>query len=205
MKEKTIDLVIRTNPNGDYPPFMEFTTPLNKNEDYHEYLVKFPLDPREYDRYHVDEGDLSFSALFESDNLGEYGLDAISDFLAYMISISVYFRKNHSPLWPVIKPFLENIRTTYKDNIEEMEDVSIIHSSLEPYELWVYLDYLLDEDEEEAYLKTLPDSLSSSSLYKPRPATQKDYEREIFLRSQLDSLELLKRGLNLQTLPYYLL
>lgn len=193
MKEKTIDLVIRTSPKGDYPPFTEFTIPLNKNEDYHEYLVKFPLDPKEYDKYHIDEGDLTFSALFESDNLSEYGLNAISDFLAYMISISVYFRKNHSPLWPVIKPFIENISTTYKDNIDEMEDVSIIHSSLEPYELWVYLDYLLDD--EETYLKILPDDLSSSPLYKPRPATREDYEREMFLRSQLDNLPKLKEEL----------
>ena len=192
MKEKTIDLVIRTSPKGDYPPFMEFTIPLNKNEDYREYLVKFPLDPKEYDKYHIDEGDLTFSALFESDNLSEYGLDAISDFLAYMISISVYFRKNHSPLWPIIKPFIENIRTTYEDNI--VEEVAIIHSSLDTYELWVYLDYLLDE-EEETYLKILPDELSSSPLYKPRPATQKDYEREMFLRSQLDNLPKLKEEL----------
>lgn len=196
MKEKTIDLVIRTSPKCDYPPFIEFTTPLNRNEDYLEYLVKFPLNPKKYHRYHINE---AFYALFESDNLSEYGLDAISDFLAYVISISVYFRKNHSPLWPVIKPFIENISTTYKDNIDKMEDVSIIHSSLEPYELWVYLDYLLDEDEE-TYLKILPDELSSSPLYKPRPATQEDYERECFLRSQMDALLKLKEGLNLQTL-----
>ena len=193
MKEKTIDLVIRTSPKGDdYPPFIEFTIPLNKNEYYREYLVKFPLDPKEYDKYHIDEGDLCLTALFESDNLGEYGLDAIVDFLAYMISISVYFRKNHSSLWPVIKPFIENIRTTYEDNI--VEEVAIIHSSLDTYELWVYLDYLLDE-EEETYLKILPDELSSSPLYKPRPATQKDYEREMFLRSQLDNLPKLKEEL----------
>lgn len=191
MKEKTIDLVIRTSPNGDYPPFTEFTIPLNKNEDYREYLVKFPLDPKEYDKYHIDEGDLTFSALFESDNLSEYGLDAISDFLAYMISISVYFRKNHSPLWPIIKPFIENIKSTYEDNIEE---VAIIHSSLNTYELYVYLDYLLDEDEE-TYLKIWLDDLYSSPLYKPRPATLEDYEREMFLRSQLDNLPKLKEEL----------
>lgn len=193
MKEKTIDLVIRTSPKGDYPPFIGFTIPLNKNEYYREYLVKFPLDPKEYDKYHIDEGDLCLTALFESDNLGEYGLDAIVDFLAYMISISVYFRKNHSPLWPIIKPFIENIRTTYEDNI--VEEVAIIHSSLDTYELWVYLDYLLDDEDEETYLKILPDELSLSPLYKPRPATQKDYEREMFLRSQLDNLPKLKEEL----------
>lgn len=192
MEEKTIDLMIKVSPKGDYPPFTEFTIPLNKNEEYREYLVKFPLDPKECDIYHIDEGDLTFSALFEPDNISEYGLDAISDFLAYIISISVYFRKNYpSSLWPVIRPFIENIKSTYEDNIEE---VAIIHSSLNTYELYVYLDYLLDEDEE-TYLKIWLDDLYSSPLYKPRPATQKDYEREMFLRSQLDNLPKLKEEL----------
>lgn len=164
MEKKTLDLVIKTSIHGDYPPFEEFTTLLNETEDYREYLVKFPLDPRGYDKYHIDEEDLCFSALFESDNLGEYGLDAISDFLAYMVSISAYLRKNNPPLWLIIKPFIENIRSTYDDNLEEMVDVPLIHQSLiDPYELRVYLDYLLD-DKNEAYIKTLP----NSQLYKPR-------------------------------------
>ena len=195
MEEKTIDLVIKVSPKGDYPPFTEFTIPLNKNEEYREYLVKFPLDPKECDICHIDEGDLTFSDLFEPDNISEYGLDAISDFLAYIISISVYFRKNYpSLLWPVIRPLIENIRSTYDDNLEEMVDVPLIHQPLiDPYELRVYLDYLLDEDDGEAY--PLPDILSSSTLYKPRPATWEDYEREMFLRSQLDNLPELKEGL----------